>query len=296
MASQTNRINYSVLPWYTAQKFQNALTQQRLGYGNGVPYCLPAEQYHLPPFQIVRTTDISDPIIEFKLINYESGQEYDILAAITAAGLVVENYTTYDIIMCPGTSAMTGLVIPLGIYWAKIRTNALTWYSDVFEWFTEAAIEKMVKVSFWHDARFALPIGHISYVEPFYNYIYFPTQINKPRFENDNIYEKNDGYQFPIYMISQVKFHFFWIVPEYLAHVIRIIEHHHYKTIEFDEVLYDPIFFEADIAEESEDQGHVWRVNFFFELDTVVTTTGKIKVEDEGNEYDQSEYDNSEFD
>lgn len=279
--------NYSVLPWYDSVSRQ----QHRKSYAQGQVWPLLTKTKRLPPFQVIKTSALTDPVTLFELISVENGASTDILANISVNGLALDSFTGYDVISYTGTQDLT-YPVSTGQYYAKMSDGTNTWFSEVFYIATD--LTQAIKVSFWHDQPFVIPGGHISYKEPFYNFIYFSSEINRPSYPYDEELSDRDGYKFPIYSVSKKTFRFTALLPEYMIDVVRLIPQHHFVTIEqfgitynVDYIIINPTGWVTP--------GHLNNVEFEFETDTVVQVTGKIKPESVGHSYDQSAYDDSHF-
>lgn len=285
----TSNNNYSILPWYDDQRYQN----HRKTYAYGQVFPLIAKRNLLPCFQVVRFDQLMAPITEFILIALEDGSEYDITADILGSGLQVQSFSPadgdpYDLIVYPGTTAMGALNMLEGMFEARMSDGSNTWYSE--RWCCKNDVSKYIKLSYWHDVPFQVPLHHISYVEPFYSFVYLDSLINKPEYFEQQEVEERDGYVFPIYQISKKTFRIVGLaLPEYLCDALRLVWMHHYV-----EIYYDGIKYTVDdirvIFGDWVSQGHLCGVSIEFHTDTVVTQTGFIKDENDGGDYNQADY------
>jgi hypothetical protein len=283
--------NTSILPWYSSINYQ----YHRKHYVEE-PWSLVSERYKLPPFQIHRTTALEDTITSLVLHSTETGGTIDILAAMNLTGLIVESFSGYDLITYPGIDAMTDVQMNDGQYYAVMSDGTNTWYSEMF--YMKSDVSKLIKLKYWHDEPFMFADHHISYVSPFANFVYLSNceagaAINKSRYTTDLDKDDRGGYPFLIYGVSNKRYRFTVLLPEFMADALRLVPLHHYVTIyhdgytyEIDEILFNP----GDWLE----QGHLIPVEFEFQTNkTVVQVTGKVKPESEGYSYDQAAYDDS---
>lgn len=287
----TDNNNCSILPWYSSINYQN----HRKPYAYGEVWPLIAKSHRLPPFQVHRTTAIGSLISTFNLISIETGASTNILFAINTAGMNVQSFTGYELIVYPANADMTDIgPFADGQYYCVMGDGVNTWYSEVFWMRTD--ISKYIKLSYWHDEPFMFADHHISYADPFQNFVYLGNAeqgnaINKPRYPTDLEKDERGGYPFLIYGWSNKRYRLNVLLPEYMADALRLVPLHHFCTIEHDGITYevDEILFNPGdwLA-----QGHLIPVEFEFQSNkTVVQVTGKVKPESEGYAYDQEAYD-----
>lgn len=277
--------NYSVLPWYDAVSRQ----QHRKSYAQGQIWPLYTRNKRLPPFQVIKTTALTTAPTVLNLISLETGFSTDILATALSNGLLLESFTGYDVISYTGGEDLD-ITTPQGQYYAEMSDGTNTWYSEVF--FIVHDLSQFVQVNFWHDEPFIIPGGHISYTEPFSNFLYLKTEINRPEYPYEEELSERDGYKFPIYSASKKVFRFTALLPEYMIDVVRLIQQHHFVTIVQFGITYNVDYIRINPTGWVQ-IGHLNNVEFEFETDTVVQVTGKIKPENEGYSYDQAAYDDS---
>ena len=282
--------NTSILPWYTDQRYQ----QHRKSYAQGQVWGLYSLLQRMPPFQIYRTNALTNPITSCVLTHIGSGMTYDVTTTIVVDGnLEVQSYapageSAYDIIVYPGNANFTDITFPEGQYDAVLSDGTNTWYSERF--YMKAYLGDMIKLSYWHTTPFQIPLGHISYREPFYNFVYLPSEINRPQYEEEEEVESRDGYRFPIYMISFKKYRVVGLlIPEYLCDALRLVWMHTNVTLEFDGITYTTDSFRI-IFDDFEKPGHLCPITIEFTTDTVITQTGYVEEETDGGDYDQTDY------
>lgn len=261
-------INGGVLKWLEKESDQHFYKS----YFHGVVKPL----YHtmnVPPFQLYRPhTDGQGAINLFKLINRETGTETVITSEIYLAGLSVEVFTGYDLIIYPSTMPIPGLLLE-GTYYAYMRdVNGNEWESETFV--MKRDVSRMVKIVFCHGEDFSLPTGHISYDNGYKNILYLKSQVGKPSYEYEEEIEKREGYNFPLSQLTYKQFKFETHLPEYIIDVARLIRLHDFVTIYDRGETYTVDEFILDSPNWLQ-QGHVARCNFEFRTDKVFTTYGR---------------------
>lgn len=250
----------------------------------------------MPPFQIYREHLAATGITSCIITHIATGDTYDVTTTIVNdAGLNVQEFspagvTAYDLIVYPGLADFTDVNPPEGQYDAVLTDGTNTWYSERF--YMKSYLDNLVKISYWHRTPFTIPLGHISYSDPYYNFIHLPLpiEVNRPTYEEEEEVEDRDGFKFPIYMVSKKVFRIVGLLlPEYLCDAFRLIWMHTDVTVEFDGVEYVTDSFRV-IFDDFEKPGHLCPVTIEFYTDTVVTKTGYITEEDDGGDYDQTDY------
>lgn len=289
----TNHTNYSVLPFYTDIKYQNHLRQQRTGYGNGEVWPLVSELKKCPPFQIIRT-ETPGAILTVNLVRVSDGTTTDITTDITANGLQVQAFAPdYDIIVYPATLDMDNLPNSIGHHYLIITDGTNSWWSEIFN--VVNSVSTFIKVSFWHDERFNIPGGHISYVEPFSNFFYLPGPITRPVYPLEEEIDERDQYEFLLHGASSKAFRWRSLVPEFMADIIRLLPLHYHRLVEFDGITFDGFTLKIEFKDWVQGD-HLVPIEFSLTPDTQVQTTGKLIPDGDGFEYDQTEYDTDEHD
>jgi len=285
-----NNNNYSILPWYTDQRYQN----HRKRYAYGRVFGLVCAQYRLPCFQIHRTTALGAPITSCIITNISTGTTYDITTGIVIdGGLNIQQFTptgsaAYDLIVYPGLANITDITPPEGQYDAVMTDGTNTWYSERF--YMRAYLDDLIKISYWNTKPFIFPNSHISYTSPFANFIYLNSLVNRPEYEEEEEVEKRDGYIFPIYQISKKVFRIVGVLlPEYLLDALRVVWMHTNVTVQYDGIIY-PTDSIRIIYEEWESIGDLRPISIEFTTNTVVTQTGFVEDENDGGDYDQTDY------
>lgn len=278
--------NYSILPFY------DSLSQQhwRKSYVYEQVWPLVSLIQRVPPFQIIRTTDLTDPITSVTITYIPTMSVTDITTHLTNTGLEILNFTAYDIIRYPGLQNMTDITFQEGHYYLTMTDGTNTWYSEVF--CMRVDLSGMIKLRYWHDTGFAVQNGHISYADPFYNFVYLGYNgrpINKPKYQYEEEVDERDGYKFLIHQVRKKIFRFVVLVPEFMADALTIAPLHNFRVIESEGLTYNCDELTITPLEWVE-QGHVVPLEIEFATDTVVQVTGKVKPETEGFAYNQAAY------
>lgn len=288
--SDTN--NISILPWWSDQAYQ----QHRKSYAQGQVYPLICKTQRLPPFQVYRTHLAASPITSLVITHIDTGIQYTITAEIVIAGLNIQEFspageTAYDLIVYPGLIDMTDITLPEGQYDAEMTDGTNTWYSERF--YMRSYLDDLIKIEYWHNSPFQVPGHHISYTSPFKNFVYLNSEVNRPRYEEEEVVVERDGYTFPIYMISKKVFRIVGVLlPEYLCDALRLVWMHTNVTVYFNGITYTTDSFRI-IFDEFEKPGHLCPISIEFTTNTVVTQTGFVEDQNDGGDYDQTNYDDS---
>ena len=289
------------LAWYDEPAQQN----HRKRYAFGQVWPLIAQNKRLPTFQYKRDTSLGEDLSVFILKNIATGVEVDILPQIVAAGLEIASYNpvdgspAYDLIKYPGLLPID-ITTPEGMYearmgWAYDTGQAMTKYSERF--CIRYDTLDLIQVSWWHDQPFRLNLanGHISYADPYYNFMFFEGEIQRPEYPLEEEAINRDGYKFPIYQVSKKTFRIPTLLcPEYITDALRLIELHHHVIIEQYGVIYEVDDIKITFGKWL-DQGNLCPVSIEFHTDTVVQTAGIVTPSNEGGDYDQTDYDESHY-
>lgn len=261
-------INGGTLKWLKAESDQHFYKSYFHGEAKPLVYAL-----NVPPFQVYRPhSDGVGAISLFKLINRETGTQTVITGGIQDAGLSVEVFTGYDLIIYPGIAPIPGLLLE-GTFYAYMQdVNGNEWFSETFT--MKRDVSRMVKVEFCHGEDFKLPIGHISYANGYKNILYLNSQIGKPEYPYEEEIEKREGRNFPISQTTYKQFKFQTHLPEYIIDVARLIRLHDFVTItdRGDVFTVDEFFMNNP---EWLNQGHAARCEFEFRTDTVANVYGR---------------------
>ena len=258
--------NYSVLAWYHSLDEQNSAKW----WVRGKIYPLYTQSGYLLPFQIIRKHRFPNTITLFEIYTSKGVLVGDYLADMLSAGLTFKNFTDYDVIVFPGRLPFTP-GMNNGQYYAKISDGNEIWYSEIFTVVND--MEPYLKIEWWDDEDFITDGGTVVYTSPtFHNILYLEADVAKPEYKFEEEGETRDGYFFPAKQISEKKYKFTFLAPEYLLDVIRLIRMSDYVFI-----YYRGKKFAADtflITPEWEDEGDLAKVSAEFETATIAKKLG----------------------
>lgn len=260
--------NLNPLPWYTDIADQN----HRKEWAYGKVYPLICQSRLLLPFQVVRDHAADTPITSFKLIELETGTEYDITTAIQESNLIIKEFTTYDLIINYGRFLLPSEFSFKGLFYCQMTDGTNIWFSEVFNFIQD--VSEYIKVV-WYNRNdiFEYSYGHIDYNDGYQNYIYIASEIGKPDYPFEEDVIERDGYTFPEKQWSEKVFRFDFIAPEYMLDAMRIIRMHDYIWIQQKGKLWDVEQFIID--PEWEEQGDLAIVEAEFHVDSVMKKIGK---------------------
>ena len=229
--------NLSVLPWYTSIEQQNA--RKWWVYGRVYPLFTPAG--YIPPFQLMV------PHVE---------------SISVGSTLLMDVYPG----MLPAITSLNN-----GRYYLVTTINSIQYYSEIFTVVND--IEPYLKITWWDKDDFTMDAGTIVYTNPDYkNVLYLDSDIAKPEYRFEEEGETRDGYFFPIKLISEKRYRFNFLAPEYLLDVMRFIRMADYAEIDYHGQHYSLDTFL--ITPEWESQGDVAAVEAVFDTATVAKKIG----------------------
>jgi hypothetical protein len=271
MVTPNNNLN--ILPFYDSVEKQH----HRKFYAFEQTFNLISEYVRLLPFQIRREHSAGATINKTKLINLDSGVSTDILSQATAAGLGVREFSSegYDLIINASLLIFPSLEMEMGKHYLEIGDTAgNTWFSDIFNVVRD--VTQYLKMSYWDEDDFIHADGHIDYSIPYKNYVYLPTEVGKPEYPFEETAQKRDGHVFIEKQISEKKYKFTFIAPEFLLDALRIVRMHDHieilskgETYDVETIIINPKW---------QDQGDLASVEAEFECDTVIKKIGKSIV------------------
>jgi hypothetical protein len=218
--------NLSILPFYGDINQQDYKKFQSFGE----VYPLVSEKARLLPFQIRRDTR-TNAITKLNLINYSTGASINILAESFGAGLNLKRFESdgYDLLINSSALIFPTLQMIAGQYYLEIGDGVENWFSEVFTVVNN--INSFVKLTYSDRENLYYTNGHIDYSAPFKNYLYIRTEIGKPEYPFEEEAQKRDGYTFIEKQISEKKYKFEFLCPEYLCDALRIVRMHDYIEI-----------------------------------------------------------------
>lgn len=260
--------NFNILPFYRDPRERQHLKS----YSYGDIFNLIAPRAKILPFQIVRPHR-ADTISKVFLVFFDKPSEakVNILPQMVAAGLEILTFVDYDIIRNMSKFIFDGLTLDAGRYCLEISDGVDTWYSDIFTVVVD--LSPYLKLEYWDRDNIAFKGGHIDYSGGFRNFCYLATEIGKPEYTFEEEAQQRDGFTFVEMQLSEKKYKFEFLAPEYLCDALRIVRLHDFVTIHFAGKKYavENIILEPKWRE----QGHIAVVEAEFETDTVIKKIGK---------------------
>lgn len=264
----TQNNNLSVLPFYTDLNEQD----WRKSYAYGDVYPLFAQAGYLLPFQIVRVHRL-DTVSNVSLYKKDGTLVADITNAMVEAGLSIIPFSTldYDVILYPAIFPIGNMFD--GQHYISLTDGIETWYSEVFTIVQD--VSPYLKLEWYNDENIIYYGGQCVFNNPrFHNFLYFATEVGKPEYIFEEEGESRDGYFFPAKQLSEKRYKFTILAPEYLCDVMRIIRMcDHVRVTDKYGRNYDCEMFL--ITPEWQEQGNIANVVVEFETDTVVKKIGR---------------------
>lgn len=254
--------NFSVLPWYNSIEEQNA--KKWWVYGKIYPLFTPAG--YILPFQLIVHHTGTPTISSVALFDGNTGQQLgEYVSDFVSGGLTVKQYQEYDVVVFPGSGAVLSSMSN-GRYYLSITVNGITYYSEIFTVVND--IEPYLEIEWWNINDFVMDAGTIVYTDPaFKNKVFLQADIAKPEYLFEEEGESRDGYFFPVKQISEKRYRFNFLAPEYLLDVMRFIRMADYVKIYKNGQTYSVDTFL--ITPEWESEGDIASVNAEFDTDTV---------------------------
>ena len=165
------------------------------------------------------------PISSFVIYNANTNAAVtgNIVSELYDAGLAIKNIPIFE----KDAIVFTGLMpysfdFPIGRYYAEMSDGVETWYSEVFT--SVDCADCRLKIEWWDEEDFYMDAGVIVYKNPtFKNVLYLCSDVAKPEYIFEEEGEERDGYFFPEKQISEKRYHFQFLAPEYLLDVMRFI-------------------------------------------------------------------------
>lgn len=259
--------NLSVLPFYRSLEEQD----WRKSYAYGDVYPLFSQAGFFLPFQIIREHR-SNGIASVMLINKNSGAAQGITIIMQDSGLTIKEYATdgYDVILYP--ALFPTITLADGQYYIQLTDGVETWYSEVFT--VVQNISPYLKVEWYNDEDIVFDGGRFVFANPrFHNFLYFAAEVGKPDYTFEEEGENRDGYFFAEKQLSEKRYKFTILAPEYLCDVMRIIRMcDHVRVTDKYGRKYDCDTFL--ITPEWQEQGNLAKVEVEFRNDTVIKKIG----------------------
>ena len=260
--------NLSVLPFYDNINEQD----WRKSYSYGDVYPLYSQAGYLLPFQIVRPHR-EGGIVSATLHKKDGTLVRSIRNEMVDAGLMIVPFTAYgyDVILYPA-------IFPLqftqeGQFYVSLNDGTQQWYSEVFTSVREMG--GFLKMEWYNDDNVVYAGGQFVFKNPrFHNFLYFATEVGKPDYTFEEEGESRDGYFFPSKQLSEKRYKFTFLAPEYLCDTMRIVRMcDHVRITDKYGRNYDCDTFL--ITPEWQEQGNLAKVVAEFETDTVIKKIGQ---------------------
>lgn len=265
--------NFSVLPFYPSDLRSEMQNAKWWVYGRIYPlYTLAG---YLPPFQIIRPHQSGSGISTFRLYKPDGTLVGDYTQQFRDAGVVIKKYSSrgYDIIIYPGVASIWP-ALDNGQYYCRVYDGYVYYYSDIFTVVND--IEPYLKLEWWDLDDFYMDAGAIAYKfsnnSQFKNILYLPSDIAKPEYIFEEEGETRDGYFFPSKQISEKRYKFNFLAPEYLLDVMRFI-----RMADFVQITYHGQIYSLDtflMTPEWESNGDLAKVQVEFDTATVAKKLG----------------------
>lgn len=260
--------NLNVLPFYDSLDKQDY--KKFYAYGN--VFDLIAPNNKLLPFQISTPTHPSDIAIVY-LWNIEKNTRVDITSECISAGIKRKRYAAngYDLIINDSALIFPNLIIENGLHYIEVRSSGTIYHSEVFS--VKSGLSEYLKLEYYDSGNIEYNGGHIEYTHPFKNYCYLKTAIGKPEYPFEEVAQKRDGFVFIEKQISEKKYKFEFVAPEYMCDALRIVRMHDYINIYYKGQTYN--IEDIVINPKWKEQGNLAVVEVEFECDTVVKKIGR---------------------
>lgn len=293
--------NFSVLPFYEHLEDQ----YHRQWYTNGKIYPLYTDA-RLLPFQVRREhTQTSGPITSFKLFRpdgtpIEDGRNYagDMRSVIVLGNgaLTIKAFDEYDIIVWPGLYDDPFAFIPIGPMYAVMEDANNIWYSEVFT--VVNMTTKYLTIQWWDYSDFVMDAGRIVYKfgendgYQFKNRVCLQAELAKPDYIFEEEGDTRDGYFFPTKQISEKRYKFNFLAPEFLLDAMRFVRMADHVEIitnltEDSGAVIQSFTFSADsflMTPEWEKEGDLAAVSVEFDTATVAKKIGIAYLRETSNE------------
>lgn len=213
--------NLSILPWYVNDYESFA----KKWYAYGRIYPLFCKMGKMPPFQCRVPYHAGDTLTKFILYKADGTVISDQVA--TASPYInIKEFSSlgYTIIYYDGIHDILSTVNE-GQYFAVLQYGTYMRTSEVFT--AVADVSSYLKLSWsakddivFDDTRLLYDLGEDEY---FTNFVLLQAEIAKPEYVFEEEGESRDGYFFPIKMISEKRYKFNFLAPEYLLDALRFV-------------------------------------------------------------------------
>lgn len=260
--------NFSVLPWYRSLNEQNA--RKWWVYGRVYPLYTPAG--YILPFQIIKPHSGNATVYGFRIYRANGTLVGDYTPDMNNA-LAMKVVGAYDVHIYGGQSQFLPS-LDNGQYYCWLSLGSGVYYSEIFTVVND--IEPYLKIEWYDIDDFVMDAGAIVYSYAngtrFINKLYLPSDIAKPEYTFEEEGETRDGYFYPVKMISEKRYRFSFLAPEYLLDVMRFI-----RMADFARITYHGQEFNLDtflMTPEWESNGDIAKVQAEFDTATVAKKLG----------------------
>lgn len=264
--------NLSVLPFYPDEKYQDF--RKSYAYGEIYPLFSPIDR--LLPFQIIRpTSSVWNPTAVIRRVNKTGliGKEVlNVTKILLDGGLRLRRFSTlgYDVISYPGVFPFPR-IMEQGQFYLGFHDGQTRFTSDVFT--NVPGIEDYMKIEWWDIDNMGFDDGAIDYEPPFKNVLYLCSELGKPEYIFEEEGEDRDGFFFPEKQLSEKRYKFQFLAPEYLCDAMRVIRMADYVRITANGQTYNCDTFLITVKWQT--QGNLASVEAEFECDTVIKKIGR---------------------
>ena len=210
--------NFSVLPWYRSKADQNA--QRWWIYGRVYPLFTPAG--FMPTWQFMIPSQDYGGFLSLALFNANTDAQILSIPRVDFGQYGILQKTIGDYVVLYYSA-----ILPIlnsqdnGRYYLRLNHDGDYYYSDVFTVVND--IQPYLKLEWWDDQDFVMDAGAIAYDGTFKNALYLDSDIAKPEYVFEEEGETRDGYFYPVKMISEKRYRFNFLAPEYLLDVLRFV-------------------------------------------------------------------------
>lgn len=165
----------------------------------------------------------------------------------------------------------------IGRYYLETTIDGSPAISDVFTVVPD--LLNYLKIEWWDDDDFIMDDGVIVYnnsggVNAYKNVLYLQADLAKPDYVFEEEGENRDGYFFPIKQISEKRYRFRFLAPEYILDVMRFIRMSDHIVITYrGQEFYPDTFL---MTPSWEGNGNLANVDCEFDTNTVAKKIGRL--------------------
>lgn len=164
-----------------------------------------------------------------------------------------------------------------GRYYFTTTISGVTYISDVVTVVQD--VTPYLKVEWWDDQDLIMDAGVIIYTNSggtnvYKNVLYLASDLAKPEYVFEEEGENRDGYFFPIKQISEKRYKFRFLAPEYILDVMRFI-----RMSDHIQITYRGQVYNADtflMTPTWEGNGDLANVECEFDTNTVAKKIGRL--------------------